>query len=164
MTGARGLLEILRMARVTLGRHGGVVAERAVLMAGITVEGGVRPHQGKPVIVVLNRLGGNVPAVDAMALFTARTHFPAMDVGVALRALRSDIRKYRFDVALRAHHPLVHSTQREACLVVIKLRYAANWFPAERSVTVRAGQIQRTVRTSALCIHLCLPLSRCSQR
>lgn len=159
-----GLLEILRVARVALGRHRREVAQGAILVAGIAIESGMRAHQRETVIVILNRLHGNVPTIDAVALFTASAHFPAMDICVALRALRPDVRKHRLDVALRAHDALMHAAQGKACLVVIKLRHTANRFPAERCVTVRTWQIQRAVRTSGLCIHLCLPLSRCSQR
>lgn len=135
------LLEILRMAGVTLRRHRGVITQGPILVAGIAVQRRVRSHQGEAVVVILNSLYRNVPAVHAVTLLTARPHLAAMNIGVALGALRPHVGKHRLDMALRAHDSLVHAAQGKLGLVVIELGYAADWFPAQRGVAVRAGQI-----------------------
>ena len=44
VVGAGGLLEVLGVAGITLGRHGVVVTQSAILVAAITIQGGVRTH------------------------------------------------------------------------------------------------------------------------
>lgn len=107
--GPGGLLEILRVAGVALGRHRGVVAQGPVLVARVAVQNRVCSHQGETVVVVLNRFDGYIPPVHAMALFAARSHLATMYISVALDALSPNVRKYRLNVALSAHHALVHS-------------------------------------------------------
>ncbi len=119
----------------------------------------MRPHQGKAVVVVLDCFRRNVPAIDAMTLFAAGAHLAPVEVGMALRALRSHVREHRLSVTLRAQHPLVHAAQRKFRQVVVKLGNAANRFPAQRGVTVRTRQIQRPVRAPRLRVHLPLSLS-----
>ncbi len=135
------LLEILRVARVARGRHRAVITDRAILVARIAIQHGVRPHQRKAVVVVLDRLDGNIPSIHRVALLATRAHLGTVDIGVTLGALRAHIRKYRLDVALGAHHPLVHAPQGEVGLVVIKLWYTADRLPSQRGVTIRTGQV-----------------------
>jgi len=86
-----------------------------------------------------------------------------MNIGMACRALRTDIRKYRLDMALRAHNSLVHAAERKTGPVVIKLRICADRFPAVGSMTIRARQVQRSVRASRLRVDLSLPQGRCTR-
>jgi hypothetical protein len=157
VAGAGGLLEVLGVAGITLGRHGGVVAQSAILVAGITIQGGVRTHQRKAVIVVLNGPYGNIPAIDTVALFAARAHLATMNIGVALGALSSHIRKYWFGMALGTHHALVHAAQGKLGLVVIEFGNAADRFPSQRRMAIGAKHVQRSVRASGLGITLRLP-------
>ena len=155
---ARRLLEILRMAGVTLRRHRGVITQGPILVAGIAVQRRVRSHQGEAVVVVLDRLYRNIPAVNAMTLLTARPHLAAMNIGVALGALRPHVGKNRLDMTLRAHNSLVHAAQGKLGLIVIELRNTADRFPAQRGMAIRAWQIQRSMRAARLRVHLPLSL------
>ncbi len=159
-----GLLKIRRVAGIAFRRHRGVVAQRTILMAGIAVQRRVRPHQGEAVVVILDCLYGDVPSVDAVALLAAGAHLTAVDIGVTLGALRTDIRKNRLDMALGTHHALVHAAQGKLGLIVIKLGNAANRLPPERGVAVGARQVQRSVWATGLRVHLCLPLDGCARR
>lgn len=69
-----------------------------------------------------------------------------MDVGVAFRALRPNICKYQTRMAQRAGDLLVHSQQRVARYVVIKLRHAANGFPTSAGMAVFARDGDGAVR------------------
>lgn len=93
-----------------------------------------------------------------MALFTAGAHLAAVDIRVALSALRSHIRKYRLDMALRAHDALVHSAKGKLGLVVIEFGNAPDRLPSQRGVAIRAWQIQRAMRAPRLRIDLRLSL------
>lgn len=154
------LLEVLGVAGVALGRHGGEITQSAIFVAGVAVDRRMRPDQREAVVVVLNGLDGNVPASDGMALLAARAHLAAMDIGVAFGALRSHIGKHRLDMALRAHDALVHSAKGKLGLIVIEFGNAADRLPSERRMAIGAGQIQRAVRTACLRIHLRLPCNR----
>jgi hypothetical protein len=89
-----------------------------------------------------------------VALFAARAHLATMNIGVALGALSSHIRKYGFDMALGAHNALVHAAQGELGLVVIEFGNAADRFPSQRRVAIGASEIQRSVRASGFGIAL----------
>ena len=106
--------------------------------------------------MVLNGPYGNIPAINAVALFAARAHLATMNIGVALGALSSHIRKYRFGMALRTHQALVHAAQGKLGLIVIEFGKAADRFPSQRRVAIGARQVQRSVRASGFRIDLCL--------
>jgi hypothetical protein len=93
-----------------------------------------------------------------MALLAAGAHLAAMDIGVALGALRSHVRKYRLDMALRAHDALMHSAKGKLGLIMIKFGNAPDRLPSQRGVAIGAGQIQRAVRTPRLRVDLPLSL------
>lgn len=81
-----------------------------------------------------------------MALLAIGAHLAAVDVGMTIGALGTDVGKDQLDVALVAFHLLVHAAKRIACLVVAKLRDAADGLPARKRVTVLAGNVDWTVR------------------
>jgi len=113
------------------------------LLAG---HGRVRAKQREAVLVILDLLWRDVPALHRMTLFAVRTHLPAMYVRVAVRAILSDVGEDRLYVALDALHFFVHAAQRIVRLVVIKLRHRADRTPARRRVAILAGYRQRPVR------------------
>jgi hypothetical protein len=82
-----------------------------------------------------------------VALRAIRTHLPAVNVRVAVRAILSDVGEDRLYVALDALHFFVHAAQRIVRFVVIKLRHSTDRTPARRRVAILAGNRQRSVRT-----------------
>ena len=129
-------------------------------MAGTAVQRGVSSEQRKAVLVLVDLLHGNLPALDGVALFAAGTELAFMDVGVTIRALIAHVGKYRFDMALRAGDPLMHTAQREAGLVVVELWHVADRLPSTQRVAVLAGNIQVAVRAAAVGVRLGLSPSR----
>jgi len=81
-----------------------------------------------------------------VALRAIRTHLPAVNVRVAVRAILSHVGEHRLYVAFEALHFFVHAAQRIVRLVVIKLRHRADRTPARRRVAILAGNRQRPVR------------------
>jgi len=59
--------------------------------------------------VLVDLLHRNLPPLDGVALLTVRTQFALVNVGVAVRALGSDVGEHRLGVALRAGHTLMHA-------------------------------------------------------
>jgi hypothetical protein len=91
-----------------------------------------------------------------MALLAVGSELSAMNVGMTIGALLSNISEYRLGVASRAGYFFVHPTERVPRAVVIKFGYCANGGPAGVRMAIFAGNVQGTVRTSAR-----LPLGVC---
>ncbi len=98
-------------------------------MTRIAIQHRVRADQGKPILVILNRLYLNVPALYSVAAFAVGSHLSPVDISVAVAALRTDVGKNRFGMALGTGHVLVHATQRELGFVVVELRNVADRLP-----------------------------------
>jgi len=86
-------------------------------------------EQRKPVHVLLQLFRMNFPALWAMTLLAIRTELTAVNVGVAVFAVRARFRKNQAGVALRAADLFVHSEQRILRAIMIEFRRPAHWFP-----------------------------------
>jgi len=84
-----------------------------------------------------------------MALGAVLAELGAVNVGVTIGAVFSNVRKYRFDVAARAGYFFVHATQRVARGVVVEFWNGTNGGPAGVGVAIFAGNAERPMRTSA---------------
>lgn len=129
-------------------------------MAGAAVQGRVGPQQRKPILVLVDLLGGNLPTFHAVTLLTIRTELAFMNVSVAISALVTHVGEYRFDVALCAGHSLMQAPQRIASLVMVELRHIADRLPSAQGVAVLARNIERAVGTPGVGIGLRLPHRR----
>lgn len=83
-----------------------------------------------------------------MALCAIRSHLSLVNISVAFLAVLADVGEYRVDVASRAFHPLVHSSQRIFGIAMVELENAPNRMPALGCVTVFAGNAQCSVGTA----------------
>lgn len=143
---ARALV-IRCMAGIAIRRHGLELAGRSALMAGIAIDRGVRPGQRKAIVMLLHLLDRNRPSPHRVALFAIRAQLPLVNVGMAILASRTHVRKYLLHVTLRAGHRLVHASQRIPGLIMIELWNGADRPPAICGVAVLASKIQVAVRT-----------------
>jgi hypothetical protein len=124
------------------------------LLAG---HGSVHPEKRKAVLVILDLLRRNLPPKNAVALCTVRAHLPAVDVSVTILAVFSNIRKHRFNVALRALHFFVHPAKRIFRLVVIELRNWTNRAPPRGRVAILTRYGQRAMRAArAFLLRICV--------
>lgn len=99
-------------------------------MASVALHNGMRAEQWKPIEVVLNRLIGNLPAQNRVALCAIGSHLRAVNVRMAIGAVFTDVRKYRLRMATRARYFRVHSAKWIFCGVVIEFGDRANRGPA----------------------------------
>ena len=129
-------------------------------MARAAVQRGVSSEQRKAILVLVDLLHGNLPALDGVALFAAGAELALVDVGMTIGALFSHIRKYRFNVALGTGDSLMHTAQWEMGLVVVELRQVADRLPSPESVAVLTWNIQVAVRAPSVGIGLPLPARR----
>jgi hypothetical protein len=99
----------------------------------------MRTKKRKTILVIIDLLYGNLPALHGVALRTIRPHFPLVNIGVAVLASLSDISKYRLGMALRARHLFMHSAERILGLIVVEFRNRADRLPACSGVAILAG-------------------------
>lgn len=126
-------------------------------MARIAVHRSVCAKKRKAVVVLLDLLDLNVPALHVVALFAAGSELPLMNIGVTVGALPAHIGEDRLRVALRAGNALVHSAQGEARGVVIKFWNSPNRLPAFERVAVLARDAEWAVWAARRRLRLCLP-------
>ncbi len=148
MAGTCCRLVILGMARIACGGKPLELPHRGALVAGVAIERGMRAHQRKAVLVVLDLLHRNLPPFYRVALFAGGAELALVNVSMAVGALRRHIAENQFRVTRHARHFLVHAAQRIPGLVVIELRNAANGLPSAERVAVLARDVQRPVRTT----------------
>jgi len=143
------LLEIRLMTGIADRRKAQVISNRCILVTFLTFHYSVRAEQRKAVEVLLNRLCGHLPAEHRMALRAVRAELTAVNIGVAIGAVFSDVREDGLGVTTRAGNFFVHAAQWVPRGVMIEFRNRANRSPTRVAVTVFAGNIEGTVRTSA---------------
>lgn len=115
-------------------------------MATDTVDQCVRSYQRKAIVVVADRLKGNLPTLHGMAAFAIRSHLPSVDVCVTVSAVCAHVMKHHAGVARRAGNIPVHTPQRVTGLVVPELGIGANRFPTRVGVAVLAWNRDGSVR------------------
>lgn len=147
-------LIVLGMAGIALRRHGAEVTERAILVAGVTIQCGVRTHQRKTVQVLLDLLDGDLPAPHGVTLLTTGPELPPVNVGVTVGTFCAHVTEYRFGMALGASHPQMHATQRVTGLIVVEFRHTADGLPPADRVAVLAGDIETTMRAASIGVRL----------
>lgn len=149
--------QIPLMARVAGGRKALELSDRSARVALIAVNSGVRANKREAVQVLIDLLHRNVPSLDGMALLAIRAHLALVNVGVAIGALFTNVRKDRLGVALNAAHAFVHATQRILGCVVIEFRNRADRLPSAQRMAVLTWDAEASVRTTRGCGRL--PLS-----
>jgi len=98
----------------------------------------VGPDQRKPVLVFLDRIQRNLPAQHGMALCAVCAEFSAMDVGVAIGAVLTNVCKDRFYVTLGAGHLFVHSAKQISRFIVVEFGDRLYWTPVRIGVAILA--------------------------
>jgi hypothetical protein len=76
-----------------------------------------------------------------MALLAVGSELRAMNVGMTIGALLSNVSEYRLCVASRARYFFVHAAKRVPGAVVIKFGYGANGNPARIRMAIFAGNV-----------------------
>ena len=147
MIGCRGCLKRLEVAAHAFGRKALPIElpHRSHFVARIAIDDSVRANEREPVLMLVDVVHRDLPAVDAVAQIALRSILPAMDIGVAILAVPAGIRENRIDVTLLAGHAGMHTPQRIGGPVVIEVGRTAQREPACGGVAVLAGYLQRPV-------------------
>lgn len=115
-------------------------------MAGFALNHGMGADQWKAVLVVLNVFVGDLPAFDGVAVLAIGAKLAAVEVGVAVRAMRAYVMEYERRVAPGAADVFVHAAQGVTGVVVIELGDGADGLPTGVGVAVLAGNGEGAVR------------------
>lgn len=120
-------------------------------MAILALNRGVRTQQREAVLVVLDLLRGDGPALHGVTLLAIRAHLSAVYIAlfVAIRAIFADILEHWLNVTGHALHFFVHAAEGIVGLVVIEFRHSTNGAPTRRRVTVLTGYGQWAVRITS---------------
>ena len=105
-------LRLLEISRVTGDTSGGKPLElpdRRALMTVFALQGCVRSQQREAVLVILDLLHGDIPALNGVTLRTIRAHLSLVHVDMTVLAIFPDIGENGFHVALRALHFFMHT-------------------------------------------------------
>ena len=138
--------EILLVTRVAGRRQARELPRRRSLVALLALHKCVRASQGEAVLVVLDGVDRNLPALDGMAALAIRAKLPPVNVSVTVRAVRTGVLEDQAGVALGARYLLMHASQRIRRMIVIEFRVRTNWFPTCVCMAVLARNRQGTVR------------------
>jgi len=114
------------------------LADGADLMAGVAVYGGVRADQGKAVLMLVDVVNRDLPAVWVMAEFALRAVFAAMQVGMTVLAFLRRIAENERFVTIGTIYLGVPAAQRKFRLRVLELEPGTERFPALCGVTFLA--------------------------
>jgi len=99
-------------------------------VARITVHRGVRADERKAVLMLIDGMDRDLPAVDPVTEIALRPIFSSMKVGMTILAITAHVSEDWIDVALLARHARMHATEGIPCLAMIKLRLAADLITA----------------------------------
>ena len=120
MIGVCGLFVFREVARRTI-RKDAILPPNERLMTSLAFHRGVGADQRKKVSVVSYLLPRGEPALHNVALGAIGTKLAQMDIGVAIGAILTDVRKDRVRVALRAGHSRVSAAERVLSFVVVEI-------------------------------------------
>lgn len=115
------------------------------LVAIGTFQHGVGAQEREAVLMLLELLRVDFPALLGVTLLAPGPELAPVDVRVTFRAASTGILEFQAGMALRAADFLVHSAQGIACSVVVKFGDAADWLPTRICVAVFARDGDRAV-------------------
>src|SRR5579863_3705304 len=121
------------------------LANSSDLVAGVTVNRRVGANEGETVLMLIDVVDGNLPAIRVVAEFALSSVLSAMKVSVAVLALIRGVRELEVGMAIAAPHSGVAPSQREAGLRVIEADLGGKDLPVLSSMTSLAGNIDLAV-------------------
>jgi hypothetical protein len=100
------------MAGIALNRQALELSDSLALVTVRAIQARMATHKREAVVMLFRPLGDEAPTLYGVTLFTARTHLPAMNVGVTIGAVGSHVREHWLGMALGTRNPLVLAAQR----------------------------------------------------
>ena len=110
----------------------------------------MRAHQRETVLVILNGLQRDLPTFHRVATGAIGAELAAMDIGVAIGALGTDVLEDQIRVALNASHFLVHAAEGISGQIVVELGIGPYGLPACVRMAVGTRSRKRAMRIGDL--------------
>ena len=153
MIGSGGLIERFLVATNALRRQSETVelAHSPHLVAGVTVHDRVRANQRKSVLVFIDVVDRNRPAIGVVAQLALRAVLAAMQVSVAILALVGSVGEIEIGVAIAATHRRVAPAEGKAGLSMIELDLVPDNLPVFDGMACIARQLEFSVRADRRC-------------
>lgn len=104
--------------------------------------------------MILYLLHRDLPSPNRVALFATGAELAFVNIGMTISTFHAHVAEYRLDVTRGAGDLFMQAAQREAGLAVVKLRDAADGFPATERVAILAGDVQGTMRATSVGVGL----------
>jgi len=114
------------------------LADCTNLVAGVAVDGSVSSDQGKSILMFIDVMNGNLPAIGIVAECALRAVFAPMQICMAVLALYGCAAENEILVALGTLHLCVSATQGKLSPRVVEFDLGAQRLPALRGVTLLA--------------------------
>ena len=146
--GIRGVLPVLKVAGIALGGETVKDSRSELFVALVALHGRVSAKKREAILMILDLLDGNVPALNGVTLRAVGTHLPAVNIGVAIRTILAYVGEDRLGVARDAFHLFMHAAKGIGGFVVVEFRNGTDRAPGSRSVAVFTGDRERTVGIS----------------
>jgi hypothetical protein len=116
-------------------------------VAGIAVHYRVSADKWKAILMLVDAMDRNLPAVAVVAQLAFRTILAPMQIGVTVLALVGSIGEFEIGMAVAACHSCVASAKRKAGARMVKLDLALDHLPIRGGVTGGARHIELSVWT-----------------
>lgn len=136
------------MAGGAVGAQAGELADGCACVTGDAVEGGMSAEERETILMVLNVLDRDAPALDRVTFLAASSKLPAMKVRMAIGALRAHAGKNWIRVAGLAVEFCVCAAKRKSGLLVTEIRETPYGLPSGFRVTALTTKLQISVRTA----------------
>ena len=139
-----GLAKCGQVAAKTFGGEPETIelADGSDLMAGVTVHCGVSADQRKSILMLIDVVNGNLPAVGVVTKLTLRAVLAAMQIGVAILTLLRSIAEDQGLVAIGALHFCMAAAQRKLSLRMVELEFGAERLPSLRRMAILTRDLE----------------------
>jgi len=142
------LVESLGMAAIAIGGKSKAIElpHGSHFVAGIAVDHGMGPDQGKPILMFVDVVDGDLPAIGVVAQLAFGSILAAMQVGVAILALVGGVGEFEVGVAVTAGHSGMPPAQGEPRLRMVELDLALDDLPVRGGVAGDARHVEVAMR------------------
>jgi hypothetical protein len=144
MVGCGGFAKRIPVAADALCREPEAIElpNRAHFVARVTVHRRMSADQRKPILVLIDVVDRNLPAVGVVAEFALRPILAAMKIRVAVLTFSRGTAKNQVRVAIDTVHDGVTPAQRKSGLRVFEFQLGAEWLPALGSMAILARNLE----------------------
>ena len=123
MVGSRGFAKGGEMATHTFGGEAKAIElpDCADFVAGVAIHSGVGSDQGKTILMFVDVVNGDLPAIRIVAELALGAVFAAMQIGVAILTLQWSVAENKVLVAISTLNFCVPAAQRKAGFRMIEV-------------------------------------------